>query len=105
MLSQILNKFNADVSTLVAAIAHPKGVEASIDRALEAQGVDDRRMLFQHSGFIPTLRGSTVNVLNMARVGVQGRLDPNLPTFEEDMMLIEKAARGVQEDEPSHQEE
>ncbi len=86
-------KFNADVSTLIAAIAHPKVVEASIDRALEAEGIDDRRMLFAHAGFIPSPRGPTVNVLNMARAGVRGRLDPNLPTFEEDMALTEAAIR------------
>jgi len=37
-------RYNQDVSNLVAAVMHPKVVEASINRALAPEGIEDRRL-------------------------------------------------------------
>lgn len=42
------------------ALALPSIVERSVDAALTDDGVADRRMLFLHSGFLPTPKGSQV---------------------------------------------
>ena len=54
-------EFNSDVSNLIAAVMHPDVVQASINRALQPKGVEDRRIQFLHSGWLPTTRGSVVN--------------------------------------------
>ena len=43
---------------LRAALALPSVVERSIETALTAEGIADRKMLFQHSGFLPTPKTS-----------------------------------------------
>jgi len=41
-----------------AALALPSVVERSIETALTAEGIADRKMLFQHAGFLPTPKTS-----------------------------------------------
>jgi hypothetical protein len=43
---------------LRAALALPSIVERSIETALTPEGIADRKMLFQHSGFLPTPKTS-----------------------------------------------
>jgi len=47
---------------IVAALALPSVVERSIETALTDDGIADRKMLFQHSGFVPTPKGSETNI-------------------------------------------
>jgi predicted TIM-barrel enzyme len=47
---------------IVAALALPSVVERSIETALTEDGIADRKMLFQHSGFVPTPKGSQTNI-------------------------------------------
>jgi hypothetical protein len=45
-----------------AALALPSIVERSVDVALTDKGIADRKMLFQHSGFLPTPSGAQTNI-------------------------------------------
>src|ERR1700745_249230 len=47
---------------IVAALALPSVVERSIETALTEDGIADRKMLFQHSGFLPTPKGSQTTI-------------------------------------------
>jgi hypothetical protein len=89
-------QYNQDVSNLVAAVIHPKVVQASIDRALEPEGIDDRRFQFQHSGFLPSPRGPAVNVYNSLRptVAVNAPENSGLPRFEDGVIAISSMLRG-----------
>lgn len=53
------------MSTVVSAVAHPKVVEVSIDRALEADGIQDCKILFKRSALLPVLVGSRINAENL----------------------------------------
>jgi hypothetical protein len=88
-VAEAMYEFNADVSNLLAAVAHPDVVQASINRALQPKGVEDRKIQFLHSGFLPAPRGSVVNVhaqaaafasVSSSAVGDEGTA---LPEFEE----------------------
>jgi hypothetical protein len=52
---------------MMAALALPAIVERSVDVALTDEGIADRRMLFQHSGFLPTSKGSQVGVTQIVQ--------------------------------------
>jgi hypothetical protein len=72
--------YNSDVSKVLAAVIQPLVVEATIKSALSPGGVADRRMLHQHSGFVPDIAGPSIHAKG------QGAAEPEacrLPSFEE----------------------
>ena len=54
---------------------HPDVVQASINRALQPQGVEDRRIQLMHSGWLPVPKGSVVNVHGQAAAAVYRSTD------------------------------
>lgn len=58
-------RFAMYTARLRAAVAMPSIVERSIEVALTHQGVADRKMQLQHSGFLPTPAGSQTNIAIM----------------------------------------
>lgn len=52
-----------DTGNLVAALTHPQVVAASVKHAKDAGGLEDRRMLFQHAGFIPVPKNTAPTVV------------------------------------------
>jgi hypothetical protein len=58
-------RFAMYTARLRAAVAMPSIVERSIEVALTDQGVADRKMQLQHSGFLPTPAGSQTNIAIM----------------------------------------
>ena len=80
---------NVDIGKLIAAINHPKIVEATIKTAQTPHGVQDRKMLHDHMGFLPLPKGQTINVDNSQRTLIAGGkvvedvATPGLPSFEE----------------------
>ena len=78
---------NLDVSRLIASVRHPEVVEASIERALTPEGEADRRMLFQHSGFVPVQNGSNISINNSVKASQTSVVEKKfgLPSFEDDM--------------------
>lgn len=92
---------NVDISNLIAAIHQPRVVDRTIKAAMRADGVDDRRMLHQHSGFLPAPRGAQINVSTTvsaqaaaaAKNTVQGE-ESGLPDFENDAAQTVSALRG-----------
>lgn len=57
---------NTDIGKLVAAVEHPRVVQAAIRNALKPKGTKDREMLMQASGLLPTGRGLVVNTQAIA---------------------------------------
>jgi hypothetical protein len=80
-------RYGINVSNMLAGLAHPQIVAASIQRALEPDGVQDRKMQFLHSGFLPHER-SVFNVSGMAGAAARSvsstavNAGPGLPLFE-----------------------
>lgn len=93
-------EFNFDVSNFIAAVMHLDVVQASINRALQPHGVEDRRFQFLHSGFIPLPRGSTIQINNslQARASINGKEAGPLK-FEGEMMEFDQIVRGANEGE------
>ena len=54
--------FSKCVAETVTALALPSVVACSVRMALTDEGTADRKMLFQHTGFLPTPRGWRTNV-------------------------------------------
>jgi hypothetical protein len=59
-------RFAMYTARLRAAVAMPSIVERSIEVALTDQGVADRKMQLQHSGFLPIPAGSQTNIAIVA---------------------------------------
>ncbi len=82
-----------DISTLIAAIAHPKVMKACVDRALQADGFRDREMLFKASGVLPTPAGPSINIVNSAAA----RFTTTGGSSEEDTLTLSEVLRRAHE--------
>jgi len=93
---------NQDISKLIAAMAQPKVMEATISAAQLPHGTQDRQMLHQASGFLPTKAGQSINIDNRKQTLVAGgnsgiSVEPGvsqLPSFEQDMIEGSTVLRG-----------
>jgi len=90
---------NLDIGKLIAAMAHPQVVEASIQAAKTQWGGMDRQMLHTASGFLPTKSGSQINIDNRRQVlntngSVKDTSAPGLPSFEQDCIVGAETLRG-----------
>jgi len=89
-----------DIANLVAAHLHPKVVDASVKYALQADGIEDRRMLLQHSGFIPVPKGQTITInasshaVAASHAAASG--SASVPSFLADMEDAVSASKVVQ---------
>jgi hypothetical protein len=85
-----------DAANLVAAATHPQVVAAGVAAAKDKSGVQDRQMLYMHSGFIPLPKNTgpavNVNVQNTANAGAhasaQAGSSVGLPSLAEDLRII-----------------
>jgi hypothetical protein len=58
-------RFSMYSAQIAAAVALPSVVGRSIEVALTDKGIADRKMQFQHSGFLPTPSGAQTNIAIM----------------------------------------
>jgi hypothetical protein len=97
----IAYELNTDISNFIAAAYQPQVVTAGVKRAMQRDGVDDRRMLYQHSNFIPTNKGTNIAIgvnasaqaAAAAKNTVQGD-ESGLPDFETDTIRTIASVRG-----------
>ncbi len=61
---------------IAAAVALPSVVERSIEVALTDKGIADRKMLFQHSGFLPMPSGAQTNIAVMQNAQLHATAQP-----------------------------
>lgn len=91
---------NLDIGKLIAAMAHPQVVEASIQAAKTQWGSLDRQMLHTASGFLPTKAGQQINIDNRKQIvnangtTVKDTSAPGLPSFEQDAIEGAETLRG-----------
>jgi hypothetical protein len=94
-------KYNADVSSLLAAVWQPKVVAATIKSAttfLGPDGVKDRQMLHTHANFLPVPKSSSTifrfqQQINNTHEAGDGEASA-LPTFSSDIIAFNAAQRG-----------
>lgn len=102
-------KRNMELSNIYAGLTHLGVVKANSKQAMKAKGVKDREMFLQHSGWLPTSKGHTVNVLTQANsnatsvaaaaIGVGEKTENTpLPSFEEQTVDGSKIVRQEFED-------
>lgn len=89
-----------DIANLVAAHVHPKVVDASIQAALKPDGIEDRKMLLQHHGFVPVPKGTSI-VVNasssaVAHAAAAAQSNPSVPSFLDDVDSTGDATKIVQ---------
>ena len=92
---------NLDIGKIIAAMAHPEIVAASVQAAKTTWGTLDRQMLHTQSGFLPTKAGQNINIDNRKQTVITGAngkaVDtsaPGLPSFEQEMIEGAEAIRG-----------
>ena len=89
-----------DIANLVAAHVHPKVVDASIKAALKTDGIEDRRMLLQHAGFIPVPKGTSITVNASSHAVAQAHSaavsSSSVPSFLDDVNDVTTATKAVQ---------
>ncbi len=86
---------NVDMAQLVAAVNHPRIVEAAVVAAQMTDGFSDRKMLLESSGFLPKGQGVVINNNNAVdnrSVNLSGgHAGSGLPAFEARAMDLGKA--------------
>lgn len=89
---------NIDVANLVAAATHPEVVAASAKHAMKKDGIEDRKLLFQHHNFIPVPKGTTINVhaSASAQAASSASNDQSVPDFLVDAEEIDDTKQQVQ---------
>lgn len=102
MIAQVAYSHNLDVANIIAAVHHPRIVEATIANAIEnPYGTEDRKMLHAHHNFVPQPKGTTISINNQPQaiaaanskiVAMEGT--GGLPSFETEGIEIAQAIRG-----------
>lgn len=89
---------NCDAANLVAAHLHPEVVASSAKWARYKDGAEDRKMLLQHHGFIPTPKGTTINIATSANAQAANvtSADSSVPSFLSGVEATELAKSAVQ---------
>lgn len=87
---------SVDIGKITAAIAHPMVVEATIAQSMSPFGTQEKKMLLESIGFLPTSKGITIDnrhqTLINHSVGVEHV--PGLPSFEDDGIESSRTIRG-----------
>lgn len=89
-------RFKNNSAILIAAMSMPEIVVRSVMEAVKPSGVNERKMLFQHAGFIPTSCTSTRKVADQVATAADTYGEckrKSLPSFEETMRQADKIIR------------
>jgi len=91
-VTRLMFRVNIDAANLIAAAAHPKVIKRAVIEAQRPEGIQDRRFLMQHSGFLPLPNGTVINVQQVN----QPEPVPSsvLPSFEESVKRNIQVIRG-----------
>lgn len=93
VVAEAAHKFSQNSSILVAALNMPMVVKKSISVAQTDEGHRDRKMLFEHAGFIPTSGGITITQIAKANAASQANnsaTERGMSTFEADVTELEQ---------------
>jgi hypothetical protein len=93
VVAEAAHKFSQNSSILVAALNMPMVVKKSIQVAQTQEGHRDRKMLFEHAGFIPTSGGINITQIAKANAASQANnsaTERGMPTFEADIVEAEQ---------------
>src|SRR5260370_1779574 len=87
-------KYGNNSAILIAALQMPEVVMPSAKTALKPGGDPDenRKMLFQHAGFLPVPKGKQLRMLNHAIIGAEANtnIGKPLPIFEQTITALDK---------------
>ena len=99
-VSGIMFEYNVEgIGNMLASLGHPDVVKASIKNAKKPGGVEDRRLLMSHAGFLPVPKGHVINVNtafmnnNSASVAEKNE-EKGMPSFEETAGMVVRTIRG-----------
>jgi hypothetical protein len=95
---------NCDIANLLSAHLHPSVVVASAKQAVKPNGIEDRKLLFQHSGFIPVPKGTQITINNSSHAQANAAAaaqatslsNPSVPSFLQDVDDLGMATKAVQ---------
>lgn len=102
-------RFAGDAANLIEAANRPDVVRRSVRFAKKENGHRDRKMLFEHSGFLPTKTGGGIHVNATANAETQNATvisAPELPSMESDTrrftkVLKSEAVQVIESDTPA----
>lgn len=98
-VTQVAYEHNTNLANYMASVHQPDIVEHTINRALTDDGFKDRKLILESLGFAPTPKGPSILIQNkisaQASAGDGGKGNMGLVPFEDDVMEISPAARGV----------
>jgi hypothetical protein len=89
--------FSGDAANLIEAASRPAVVRKSVQFAKTPEGHRDRKMLFEHSGFLPPKTGGGIHVNASANAENQSATvisAPELPSMESDTLRFTRVLKG-----------
>jgi hypothetical protein len=100
-ISGLAFELNCDLSDFLAAVAHPEIVAKTIKIAKTREGVQERRMLLDHAGFLPQPKGTNITLSQRVAMLANGAPPPQLPaevpSFADDIKRLAGASEVVQQ--------
>lgn len=92
-----------DVGNLIAATLHPEIVHQAAKSAKRiggdwaSIGLEDRKMMFQHSNFIPIPKSATINInaSASAQAAAAAVSEPTVPSFVSDLAAVDSSRRAA----------
>lgn len=94
VVNEAAMKFRDNATLLIASMNMPALVQTSAQVGLTQEGWRDRKMMFEHSGFVPIPQGTRINILNQNSAKAAAQADANvergLPSFERSISDMEE---------------
>lgn len=98
-----MREYKMNVSQVVAIRAHVDAVQSLARMATKDTDIDAKKMLFQHSNFLPQPKGSVVNYYNSvnSQTAIVANEKAGLPSFEDGVVATSNALRANSIDSPA----
>ena len=93
VVNEAAMKFRDNATLMIASLSMPALVEKSVQIGLTKDGHRDRKMMFEHAGFVPVPQGTRISILNQNSAKAAAQADANvergLPSFERSISDME----------------
>jgi len=63
ILTAVIVRQGTQASQIIAAVNHPRVVEKTVEMALTDEGIEDRKVLHTHTGFLPRSSGAKTSIV------------------------------------------
>lgn len=101
LVSRVAFDFNVAIGNTIAAFEYPKMMKRSMQRAQQISGTEERKLHFQHTGYVPSGKGIQIGIRNT----VTAAAEDDAPLVPGKPASFDRTARQVVRDLPAVRQE